>query len=91
MPRRVRRRIRGNFNHRCFKPCKVPGNLLETIILSHEELEAIRLADEEKLYQEECANEMEVSRATFGRILNSARAKIADALLNGKKIIIEGE
>jgi len=86
MPKRRRRRIRGNFNNICFKPCGMPTHSLETITLTKDELEAIRLADLEGLYQEDAANKMEVSRPTFGRILNAARAKIADAIINGKSI-----
>ncbi|WP_027398342.1 DUF134 domain-containing protein [Anaerovorax odorimutans] len=59
-------------------------------ILKLEELEAIRLKDLEGLEQEECAAKMEVSRPTFQRILISAREKIADSLINGKIIHIEG-
>jgi len=88
MPRRVRRRIRGNFNHVCFKPCGMPNHTLEIVQLSKDEMEAIRLADLQGLYQENAANKMEISRPTFGRILSSARAKIADALINGKSIEI---
>ena len=59
-------------------------------ILKLEELEAIRLKDLERLEQGECAERMEVSRPTFQRILLSAREKIADSLINGKMIHIEG-
>ncbi|AZV46487.1 DNA-binding protein [Nautilia sp. PV-1] len=86
MPRRIRRRIRGNFNNICFKPCGIPAHDLQTVTLTKDELEAIRLADLEGLYQEEAASKMEVSRPTFGRILSNARAKIADAIINGKSI-----
>lgn len=55
-----------------------------------EELEAIRLKDLLGLEQGECAEKMEVSRPTFQRILLSAREKIADSLVNGKAIHIEG-
>lgn len=65
------------------------ADLLENILLL-EELEAIRLKDMEGLEQEECAQKMEVSRPTFQRILISAREKIADSLINGKTIHIEG-
>lgn len=64
---------------------EIPRNLLKL-----EELEAIRLKDLEGLEQEECAEKMEVSRPTFQRILLSAREKIADSLVNGKIIHIEG-
>lgn len=59
-------------------------------ILKLEELEAIRLKDLEGLEQGECAKRMEVSRPTFQRILLSAREKVADSLINGKMIRIEG-
>ena len=55
-----------------------------------EELEAIRLKDLEGLEQSDCAEKMEVSRPTFQRILLSAREKIADSLVNGKGVHIEG-
>lgn len=58
--------------------------------LKLEELEAIRLKDLEGLEQEECAEKMEVSRPTFQRILISARVKIADSLVYGKAIHMEG-
>ena len=59
-------------------------------ILKLEELEAIRLKDLEGLEQGDCAEKMQVSRPTFQRILISAREKIADSLINGKAIRIEG-
>ncbi len=64
---------------------EIPENILKL-----EELEAIRLKDLEGLEQSECAEKMEVSRPTFQRILLSAREKIADSLVNGKIIRIEG-
>ncbi len=88
MPRYVRRRIRGNFNQICFKPCGMPTRSLKTVELTKDEMEAIRLADFENLYHEEAADKMEISRATFGRILNLARKKVADALINAKTIRI---
>jgi predicted DNA-binding protein (UPF0251 family) len=66
----------------------MPNHALEIVQLSKDEMEAIRLADLQGLYQENAANKMEISRPTFGRILSSARAKIADALINGKAIEI---
>lgn len=64
---------------------EVPENILKL-----EELEAIRLKDLEGLEQGDCAERMEVSRPTFQRILLSAREKIADSLVNGKIIHIDG-
>jgi predicted DNA-binding protein (UPF0251 family) len=59
-------------------------------VLKLEELEAIRLKDLEGLEQGDCAEKMEVSRPTFQRILIAAREKVADSLVNGKSIRIEG-
>jgi predicted DNA-binding protein (UPF0251 family) len=73
-----------------FKPAGIPMVNLQEVGLLVEEAEAIRLKDIEKLEQEECAKKMSISRTTFSRILDSAREKIADALLNGKAIRIEG-
>ena len=73
-----------------FKPRGVQLRFLEEIRVSVEEAEAIRLKDLEGLEQEQCAEKMKVSRPTFQRVLVSARQKIADALLNGKAIRIEG-
>ncbi len=73
-----------------FRPVEIRPGDLEEIRLLVEEAEAIRLNDLEGLDQEECAQRMNVSRSTFSRILDSARHKIADALLNGKGIRIEG-
>ncbi len=73
-----------------FKPAGLPKAALEEVVLTVEELEAVRLKDLEKLEQEECAARMRVSRPTFQRILGTARGKIADALINGKGLRIEG-
>jgi len=73
-----------------FKPVGVPLRILDKVCLSVEEAEAIRLKDLEGLEQEECAQRMSISRPTFHRVLESARSKLADALLNGKAIRIEG-
>ena len=59
-------------------------------MLAFDELEALRLADLDGLYQEEAAASMQISRQTFGNIIKSARKKVADALVNGKAIRIEG-
>ena len=55
-----------------------------------DEFEALRLADLEGLYQEQAALQMGVSRPTFSRIVESAHKKVADALVHGKAIRIEG-
>lgn len=72
----------------------VPEGTLENndtiIYMTLEELEAIRLMDLLKLDQIKSAEEMNISRGTLQRILNGAREKVADSLINGKKIIISG-
>ncbi|MEA5084796.1 MAG: DUF134 domain-containing protein [Lachnospiraceae bacterium] len=73
-----------------FVPSETEIAELPENILKLEELEAIRLKDLEGLEQGECAKKMEVSRPTFQRILLSAREKVADSLINGKMIHIEG-
>ena len=73
-----------------FKPAGVPACTLEEVVLEVDELEALRLSDLEGLYQEDAAARMKVSRATFGRIVESARRKVADALVAGKALRIEG-
>ena len=72
-----------------FKPQGKAASL-ETVILSLDELEAIKLADYEGQYQESAAKGMAISRQTFGRIIDSAHKKIADVLINGKALKIEG-
>ena len=73
-----------------FKPAGIPMRSLEEVIISLEEAEALRLKDIVGLEQEGAAESMNVSRTTFQRILASARRKVADALLGGKAIRIEG-
>jgi uncharacterized protein len=72
-----------------FKPKGIPIFQLEEVSLSLDELEAIRLADYEGHYHEEAATKMKVSRATFGKILNKARNKVAEAIVDGKALRIE--
>jgi predicted DNA-binding protein (UPF0251 family) len=73
-----------------FKPQGIPLHAMEIITLGLDELEALRLADFEGLSQEEAAQRMAVSRPTLGRIVESARRRVADALLHGKALRIEG-
>jgi len=91
MPRPCRcRRIRCSPDVNYFKPRGIPVDDLEEINLTLDELEAVRLADFEGLYQENAAKQMNISRQTFGNIINSAHKKIADALLHAKALKIEG-
>ncbi|MFC1994256.1 DUF134 domain-containing protein [Chloroflexota bacterium] len=84
------RRIGCNPKAVFFKPAGVPARQLKELVLTVDELESIRLADFDSLYQEQAAEEMNISRQTFANILRSAHKKIADGLLNGKVIRIEG-
>ncbi len=77
-------------NAQFFKPSGIPLDRLETIDLSMEEAEALRLKDLEGMEQEPASRRMNVSRPTFQRILASARYKVSDAILNGKAVQITG-
>ncbi|HEY9053537.1 MAG TPA: DUF134 domain-containing protein, partial [Rectinemataceae bacterium] len=91
MPRPVsERRLNAPMPPRIMKPAGVPARDLAEVLLGFDEAEALRLADLEGLYQEAAARRMDVSRQTFGRIIESARRKVADAILNGKALRIEG-
>jgi uncharacterized protein len=84
------RRISALPNVTYFKPRGVPLRDLDVITLTLDELEALRLADLESLYQEEAASRMNVSRQTFGRIIDSAHRKVAECLIEGKALEIQG-
>ena len=73
-----------------FKPSGIPASFLEEITLALDELEALRLADLDGLYHEAAAERMKVSRQTFGRTLEVARRKVAQVLVQGKALRIEG-
>ena len=73
-----------------FKPRGIPMVDLSEVCITVDEREALRLADLDGLSHEESGQCMGVSRATFGRILHNARRIVADALINGKAIRIEG-
>ena len=66
------------------------GENAEIIVFTLDEYEAVRLIDYEKMTQEECALAMGISRATVAGIYESARFKLADAVVNGKCIRIIG-
>ncbi len=73
-----------------FQPEGATPSSCEAVLLTLDEYEAIRLADLEGLYQEQAASRMNVSRQTFGRIVEVAHRKIADVIVNGKFLRIEG-
>jgi predicted DNA-binding protein (UPF0251 family) len=78
------RRVAFNPKISYFKPRGIPMMQLEEVRLTVDEREAIRLSDLLGMSHEE------VSRATFGRIIQKGRKTIADALINGKAINVEG-
>ena len=84
------RRIRCKPDINYFKPRGIPADMLEEVNLTLDELEAVRLADFDGLYQEDAAKKMNISRQTFGNIIEKAHKKIADVLLNAKALKIEG-
>jgi len=91
MPRpRKCRRICSMPNSIGFEPMGEAKNIDEFVKLNVDEYEVIRLIDLEKLTQEQCATHMVVSRTTITSIYGTARFKIADALINGKKLVIDG-
>lgn len=70
-----------------FKPNRIDGKSVEDFIcIEPDELEALRLADYLGYYHEQASLKMGISRVTFGRILKSARGKIAKAIFEGKEI-----
>lgn len=91
MPRpRKRRWLAHQPQPAIFKPVGLPLDALERVVLLYEELEALRLADLEGRYQEEAAEHMGVSRSTFQRLLTEARRKVAQALVDGAALQVEG-
>ncbi len=87
--KKINRSIDVDHSHICFKPCGIRTIELDKVFLNEDEAEAIRLADFEGFYQQECADRMGISRPTFSRLITQAREKIADALLHVKAIEIK--
>jgi predicted DNA-binding protein (UPF0251 family) len=85
-PRRVKAPPSCSF----FKPAGIPLSRLEEVTLSVDELEALRLADLEGLYQSRAATRMGISRPTFARIVEASRRKVASALVHGRALRIGG-
>ena len=91
MPRpRKPRWIQGRPVVSAFIPDRIPPWGREDAFLSLEELEAIRLVDLQGMDHDAASQMMNVSRQTFGRILAQARTVVADALVMGKVLRIEG-
>ena len=84
---------------RCRRICSLPQNDAynpeicsdgETILLTLDEYEVIRLVDLEKKTHKDCAVQMDISRSTVQEIYESARYKLAICLVSGKKMVISG-
>jgi len=72
-----------------FKPRGIPLRFLQEVVLASDEFEALKLHDYDALNQVEAAKKMNISQPTFGRILDRAYKKVAQALVLGKAIKIE--
>ena len=89
MPRpQRRRRVCSEPEYTEFMPKGSTG--YDVVILSTDEYEAIRLVDFEKKTHEQCALQMDISRTTVTEIYERARFKLADSIVNGKRLVIEG-
>ena len=73
-----------------FRPDGKTNDMMQSLSMTVEEYEIIRLIDWEGLSQEEAAGEMDVARSTVQRIYGEARRKLADCLVNGKMLKISG-
>ncbi|RKZ19959.1 DNA-binding protein [bacterium] len=76
--------------HVGFKPTGVQSRFLETLPLALDELEAIRLADYMGMDHADSAEEMDISRSTFSRLVERARRKVAEFLIEGRHLQVDG-
>jgi predicted DNA-binding protein (UPF0251 family) len=84
------RRVEGQPAASIFKPIGIPMVSLDEVVMTLDEFEAIRLTDLDGVYQEAAAAQMGVSRPTLSRIAAAAHHKLADAIVHGKALRIEG-
>jgi len=91
MPRPSKPRVIGSKPEICnFKPRGIPSKKLKLVNLTLDEFEAIRLADYEGLSHEDASVLMNISRPTFSRLVEKARIKIANFIIEGAELVIEG-
>ncbi len=74
----------------CFAPLGAKQGKLREIVMTLDELEALRLVDLEKKYHAQAALSMGVSRQTLGNIVESARAKTTEAIIKGCVLAVKG-
>ncbi len=87
---KIKRSIDCPPNFTSFKPTGIRGMQLPTMDLALDEFEAIRLADAMGLDHAESAEQMNISRSTFSRLVEKARHKVAIFLVEGRRLQIEG-
>lgn len=85
-----RRMVHFEHNIRHFKPSGICLNELDEINITIDELESLRLSYIENMKQDDAAEKMHVHQSTYQRTLQRTLQKIADALVNGKSIRVEG-
>ena len=73
-----------------FGPLAEPIRRRETVVMTVDEYETIRLMDLEGMNQEETAEKMDIARTSAQRVYHEAKRKLADVLVNGKVLVIEG-
>lgn len=91
MPRPIKcRKVCGLPAMACFCPESGQTDGLETVVMTVDEYETVRLIDLEGYTQQACASQMQVARTTVQKIYDSARRKLADSIVNGKRLQICG-
>lgn len=91
MPRpRKWKRVCSLPNYKKYGPVSVKVDENDVVEMTVEELETIRMVDLEGMDQVQCAERMGVARSTVQRMYNDARKKVADSIVNGKILTIEG-
>ena len=87
-PRRARR-LNRRFKDHYFKPRGIPMNTLEEVVITFEEIEALRLRYLDGMKQVDAASKMGLSQSQYQRDLWESHKKITDALISGKAIKVE--
>jgi len=84
------RKVCGLPENRKFGPLDSPPRVINHVVMTVDEYETIRLIDLEGFTQKECADQMNIARTTVQGIYIGARRKLAESLVNGKVLFIEG-